>query len=103
LRELRASAHARLRRWHRLDVGIGSAVTSIGTLGKRVDRSDGSARLAVNAPDDGQAVGDVHDDLHTLADENVIRFEREGRRVRPIVPHDHVEIEVSLPRINDPV
>jgi predicted transcriptional regulator len=33
----------------------------------------------------------------------VIRFEREGRRMRPIVPYDHVEIEVSLPRINDPV
>ncbi|AHG02385.1 hypothetical protein HALLA_21000 (plasmid) [Halostagnicola larsenii XH-48] len=43
------------------------------------------------------AVGDVHDDLHALADENVVRFEREGRRMRPIVPYDHVEIEVSLP------
>ena len=51
----------------------------------------------------GRAVGDVHDDLHTLADENVVRFEREGRRMRPIVPYDHVELEVSLPRADDPV
>lgn len=51
----------------------------------------------------GRAVGDVHDDLHALADENVVRFEREGRRMRPIVPYDHVEIEVSLPRVDDPV
>ena len=51
----------------------------------------------------GRAVGDVHDDLHTLADENVVRFEREGRRMRPIIPYDHVELEVSLPRADDPV
>jgi predicted transcriptional regulator len=51
----------------------------------------------------GRAVGDVHDDLHTLAEENVVRFEREGRRMRPIVPYDHVEIEVSLPRTDDPL
>jgi predicted transcriptional regulator len=51
----------------------------------------------------GRAVGDVHDDLYALADENVVRFEREGRCMRPIVPYDHVEIEVSLPRADDPV
>ena len=51
----------------------------------------------------GRAVGDVHDDLHSLADENVVRFEREGRRMRPIVPYEDVEIKVSLPRVDDPV
>ena len=45
-------------------------------------------------------VHDVHDDLHLLAEYDVIHFEENGRAKKPYVPYDTVRIEVEfgLPR-----
>jgi predicted transcriptional regulator len=45
-------------------------------------------------------VHDVHDDLHLLAEYDVIHFEEDGRAKKPYVPYDTVRIEVEfgLPR-----
>ena len=45
-------------------------------------------------------VRDVHDDLHLLAEYDVIHFEEDGRAKKPYVPYDTVRIEVEfgLPR-----
>lgn len=46
----------------------------------------------------GRATGDVHDDLHVLADEGIVVFERDGRRMRPTIPYETVRIDFTLPR-----
>ena len=48
-------------------------------------------------------VHDVHDDLHLLAEYDVIHFEENGRAKKPYVPYDTVRIEVEfgLPRGED--
>ena len=45
-------------------------------------------------------VHDVHDDLHLLADYDIVYFEEDGRAKKPYVPYDTVRIEVEfgLPR-----
>ena len=45
-------------------------------------------------------VHDVHDDLHLLAEYDIVYFEEEGRAKKPYVPYDTVRIEVEfgLPR-----
>ena len=45
-------------------------------------------------------VHDVHDDLHLLAEYDIIYFEADGRAKKPYVPYDTVRIEVEfgLPR-----
>jgi predicted transcriptional regulator len=45
-------------------------------------------------------VHDVHDDLHLLADYDIMHFEEDGRAKKPYVPYDTVRIEVEfgLPR-----
>ncbi|WP_123620064.1 transcriptional regulator [Halorubrum sp. CSM-61] len=45
-------------------------------------------------------VHDVHDDLHLLAEYDIIHFEADGRAKKPFVPYDTVRIEVEfgLPR-----
>ncbi len=49
-------------------------------------------------------VHDVHDDLHLLADYEIIYFEEDGRAKKPYVPYDTVrlEVEFGLPRGNEP-
>ena len=48
-------------------------------------------------------VHDVHDDLHLLAEYDIIHFEENGRAKKPYVPYDTVRIEVEfgLPRGED--
>lgn len=46
----------------------------------------------------GRATSDVHDDLNVLADEGIVHFERDGRRVRPTIPYDEIHIDITLPR-----
>ncbi|EMA56898.1 HVO_A0114 family putative DNA-binding protein [Halorubrum kocurii] len=41
-------------------------------------------------------VHDVHDDLHLLAEYNIIHFEADGRAKKPSVPYDTVRIEVEF-------
>ena len=45
-------------------------------------------------------VHDVHDDLHLLAEYDIVYFEEEGRAKKPYVPYETVRIEVEfgLPR-----
>ncbi|OYR81788.1 transcriptional regulator [Halorubrum ezzemoulense] len=45
-------------------------------------------------------VHDVHDDLHLLAEDDIIHFEEDGRAKKPYVPYDTVrlEVEFGLPR-----
>lgn len=45
-------------------------------------------------------VHDVHNDLHLLADYDIIHFEQDGRAKKPYVPYETVRIEVEfgLPR-----
>lgn len=48
-----------------------------------------------------RATGDVHDDLHVLANGGIVRFERDDRRMRPTIPYERVRIDVTLPRVDD--
>lgn len=41
-------------------------------------------------------VHDVHDDLHLLAEYEIIHFEEVGRAKKPYVPYDTVRIEVEF-------
>jgi predicted transcriptional regulator len=43
-------------------------------------------------------VHDVHDDLHLLAEYDIIHFEADGRAKKPYVPDDTVRIEVEFGR-----
>ena len=45
-------------------------------------------------------VHDIHDDLHLLAEYDIIYFEDDGRAKKPYVPYDIVrlEVEFGLPR-----
>ena len=41
-------------------------------------------------------VHDVHDDLHLLAEYEIIYFEEDGRAKKPYIPYDTVRIEVEF-------
>ena len=41
-------------------------------------------------------VHDVHDDLHLLADYDIVHFEEAGRAKKPYVPYDTVRLEVEF-------
>jgi predicted transcriptional regulator len=41
-------------------------------------------------------VHDVHDDLHLLADYDIVYFEADGRAKKPYVPYETVRIEVEF-------
>jgi predicted transcriptional regulator len=43
-------------------------------------------------------VHDVHDDLHLLADYDIVHFETAGRAKQPYVPYETVRIEVEFGR-----
>jgi len=45
-------------------------------------------------------IHDVHNDLHLLAEYDIIQFEEDGRAKKPYVPYDtvRVEVEFGLPR-----
>ena len=49
-------------------------------------------------------VHDVHNDLHLLAEYDIIYFEEDGRAKKPYVPYDtvRVEVEFGLPRGEGP-
>jgi predicted transcriptional regulator len=44
----------------------------------------------------GRDVHDVHDDLHLLADYEIVHFRKEGRAKQPYVPYETVRIEVEF-------
>lgn len=46
-------------------------------------------------------VHDVHDDLHLLAEYDIVHFEEDGRAKKPYVPYDTVRIEVEFGRSSD--
>jgi len=75
------------RRMELLEAVIERPPESIRALADRLDRD----------------VHDVHDDLHLLAEYDVIHFEENGRAKKPYVPYDTVRIEVEfgLPRGED--
>jgi predicted transcriptional regulator len=72
------------RRMELLEAVIQQSPESIRALADRLDRD----------------VHDVHDDLHLLAEYEIIHFESDGRAKQPYVPYDTVRIEVEfgLPR-----
>jgi Predicted transcriptional regulator len=72
------------RRMELLEEVIEHPPESIRALADRLDRD----------------VHDVHDDLHLLAEYNIVYFEEDGRAKKPSVPYDTVRIEVEfgLPR-----
>lgn len=41
-------------------------------------------------------VRDVHDDLHLLAEYNIIHFRTDGRSKRPTIPYDIIRLEVEF-------
>ena len=63
-----------------------------------MERPPESIRALANRLD--RDVHDVHDDLHLLAEYDIIHFEEDGRAKKPYVPYDTVRIEVEfgLPR-----
>ena len=75
------------RRMELLEAVMEQPPESIRALADRLDRD----------------VHDVHDDLHLLAEYDVIHFEENGRAKKPYVPYDTVRIEVEfgLPRGED--
>lgn len=39
---------------------------------------------------------DVHEDVHTLADYDIVALKTDGRAKRPVVPYDRITVEVEL-------
>jgi predicted transcriptional regulator len=72
------------RRMELLEAVMGQPADSIRALADRLDRD----------------VHDVHDDLHLLAEYDIIHFEDDGRSKKVYVPYDtvRVEVEFGLPR-----
>jgi len=72
------------RRMELLEAVMETPPASIRALADRLDRD----------------VHDVHDDLHLLAEYDIIHFEENGRAKKPYVPYDTVrlEVEFGLPR-----
>jgi predicted transcriptional regulator len=72
------------RRMELLEAVMEDPPESIRALANRLDRD----------------VHDVHDDLHLLAEYDIIYFQEDGRAKKPYVPYDTVRIEVEfgLPR-----
>ena len=44
----------------------------------------------------GRAASDVHEDVHLLADYNIVYFEQDGRARAPYIPYVHVKIEINM-------
>jgi predicted transcriptional regulator len=44
----------------------------------------------------GRAASDVHEDVHLLADYNIVYFEQEGRARAPYIPYERVKIEIEM-------
>lgn len=44
----------------------------------------------------GRAASDVHEDVHLLADYNIVYFEQDGRARAPYIPYDRVTIEIDV-------
>jgi len=72
------------RRMELLEAVMENPPASIRALADRLDRD----------------VHDVHDDLHLLAEYDIVHFEEDGRAKKPYVPYDIVKLEVQfgLPR-----
>jgi predicted transcriptional regulator len=72
------------RRMELLEAVMDQPPASIRALADRLDRD----------------VHDVHDDLHLLAEYDIVHFEEDGRAKKPYIPYDTVRIEVEfgLPR-----
>jgi len=72
------------RRMELLEAVMNQPPESIRALADRLDRD----------------VHDVHDDLHLLAEYDIVYFEEDGRAKKPYVPYETVRIEVEfgLPR-----
>jgi predicted transcriptional regulator len=43
-----------------------------------------------------RAASDVHEDVHLLADYNIVYFEQDGRARAPYIPYDRVTIEIDV-------
>ena len=76
------------RRMELLEAVMEQPPDSIRALADRLDRD----------------VHDVHDDLHLLAEHEIIHFEEDGRAKKPYVPYEtvRVEVEFGLPRGDGP-
>jgi predicted transcriptional regulator len=72
------------RRMELLEAVMAQPPASIRALADRLDRD----------------VHDVHDNVHLLADYDIVHFEADGRAKKPYVPYETVRIEVEfgLPR-----
>ena len=68
------------RRMELLEAVMETPPASIRALADRLDRD----------------VHDVHDDLHLLAEYDIIYFEENGRAKKPYVPYDTVRLEVEF-------
>jgi predicted transcriptional regulator len=68
------------RRMELLEVVMDHPPESIRALADRLDRD----------------VHDVHDDVHLLAEYDIIHFEEDGRAKKPYVPYDTVRLEVEF-------
>jgi len=68
------------RRMELLEAVMETPPASIRALADRLDRD----------------VHDVHDDLHLLAEYDIIHFEENGRAKKPYVPYDTVRLEVEF-------
>lgn len=68
------------RRMELLEAVMDDPPESIRALAARLDRD----------------VHDVHDDLHLLADYEIIHFREEGRAKQPYVPYETVRVEVEF-------
>ena len=44
----------------------------------------------------GRAVSDVHEDVHLLADYNIVYFEQDGRARAPYIPYERVKVEIDM-------
>lgn len=44
----------------------------------------------------GRAASDVHEDVHLLADYNIVYFEQDGRARAPYIPYERVKVEIDM-------
>jgi Predicted transcriptional regulator len=62
-----------------------------------IERPDSTRQLAGRLDCD---VKSIHNDLHVLADYDIVHFEQAGQAKRPFVPYGTIELrlEISTPR-----
>lgn len=41
-------------------------------------------------------IKDVHSDLELLEERNIVFFEKEGRKKKPVIPYDDIKVDYSL-------